>query len=273
MNFLIECRICGRPLKNKRSRAHHERRSHSEEEIKKIRKYRDKTWLYDRYVKKIKSVNDIAEELDCSISTICVWLKKHGIKIREQSETLRLGGKVKGENNPMYGKHHTEKTKKKIREKIPDKYGKDNPFYGKKHTVEMREKLSEIKIKHWIENPNYRNEWLKSDEAERIAIQNLGDYTNRGSNNPNWCGGISLYLNGWKVVRREIKKRDNYTCQNCGTTQRGCNKLGIKLHVHHRDGDTKNDKPENLTTLCAICHGVEQARIRANWTNKWGYNH
>jgi len=26
------------------------------------------------------------------------------------------------------------------------------------------------------------------------------------------------------------------------------------LQVHHRDGDKKNNEPENLTTLCANCH-------------------
>ena len=36
-----------------------------------------------------------------------------------------------GENNPMYGKKHTEEMKKKLSE---SRFGKGNPMYGKKHT-------------------------------------------------------------------------------------------------------------------------------------------
>ncbi len=36
-------------------------------------------------------------------------------------------------------------------------------------------------------------------------------------------------------------------CEACGTTD--------ELHGHHVDGNHSNDKPENIQTLCAICHG------------------
>lgn len=42
-----------------------------------------------------------------------------------------------GENAPMYGKHHTEETKEKIREAM---LGKNNPFYGKCHSDETKRK-------------------------------------------------------------------------------------------------------------------------------------
>jgi hypothetical protein len=66
-----------------------------------------------------------------------------------------------GENNPNYGKHRSDETKRKIgdaqRGKIiteesrikmseshKDKmFGENNPFYGKKHTKETRRKISE----------------------------------------------------------------------------------------------------------------------------------
>lgn len=60
----------------------------------------------------------------------------------------------KGENNPMYGKHHTEQTKQKQRlakqgkyngEKNPmygvHRYGKDSPNYGKVMSNEQKEKI------------------------------------------------------------------------------------------------------------------------------------
>lgn len=59
------------------------------------------------------------------------------------------------ENNPMYGKHLSEETRKKISEANKGKntgennpmydihrYGEDNPFYGKCHTQEAKDKIS-----------------------------------------------------------------------------------------------------------------------------------
>ena len=48
----------------------------------------------------------------------------------------------KGENNPMYGKHHTEKSKRKNREAHQ---GELNPFYGKTHSEESKRKNREAK--------------------------------------------------------------------------------------------------------------------------------
>ena len=61
-----------------------------------------------------------------------------------------------GENNYMYGKHHSEKTKEKLRllnigktasdetkKKMSEKRkGKNHPFYGKHHTDESKQKIS-----------------------------------------------------------------------------------------------------------------------------------
>lgn len=45
-----------------------------------------------------------------------------------------------GENNPMYGKHHSDETKKKISEALK---GEKNPWYGKHHSEERNAKLSD----------------------------------------------------------------------------------------------------------------------------------
>lgn len=67
----------------------------------------------------------------------------------------------KGENHPMYGRHHTPETKAKIsvkssqyrhsdesKKKIGDAHrgqhyndGEENPFYGQHHTDEVKEKI------------------------------------------------------------------------------------------------------------------------------------
>ena len=47
------------------------------------------------------------------------------------------------ENHPMYGKHHTEKTRQKMRENHADFNGEKHPMYGRKHTEESRKKMGE----------------------------------------------------------------------------------------------------------------------------------
>ena len=45
---------------------------------------------------------------------------------------------------------------------------------------------------------------------------------------------------------REARKYVKPTCERCGK--------GGRLHVHHRDEDYQNNRPENLQTLCPRCH-------------------
>lgn len=35
-------------------------------------------------------------------------------------------------------------------------------------------------------------------------------------------------------------------CETCGTT--------VDLHIHHKDRDVTNNRPENLASLCSSCH-------------------
>lgn len=52
------------------------------------------------------------------------------ITLKRSSESMN--GKYKGENNPFYGKHHTEETKKKLSEIRKTNFSGENaPWYGK----------------------------------------------------------------------------------------------------------------------------------------------
>lgn len=60
------------------------------------------------------------------------------------------------------------------------------------------------------------------------------------------------YGSDWNdKLRREIRKRDNYTCQECKITE---DDLGKPLDVHHVNDDQHNNKSENLLALCPACH-------------------
>lgn len=63
--------------------------------------------------------------------------------------------------------------------------------------------------------------------------------------------------------RNHIFRRDDYTCQKCGTPHRLINEYGIplpttdgELDLHHKRPVSQggDDSPENLITWCRICH-------------------
>jgi len=56
-------------------------------------------------------------------------------------------------------------------------------------------------------------------------------------------------------LKEQIKKRDNYECQNCGMTEEEhLIVIGTDLHIHHIDYDKTNCNKENLITTCKQCN-------------------
>ena len=66
-----------------------------------------------------------------------------------------------------------------------------------------------------------------------------------------------------KEFNEKIRKRDNYTCQECNKTQeQELADINRKLSVHHKGGDHFNNVDENAVTLCASCHGPHTRKQR-----------
>lgn len=96
----------------------------------------------------------------------------------------------------------------------------------------------------------------------------------RGQNCPSWLGGKSFEPYGTefnKELREEIRKRDNYRCQQCFRNQGELymnTKAGIrprKLYVHHIDYNKTNNDTSNLISLCLVCH-AQTNYGRKDWT-------
>jgi ssDNA-binding Zn-finger/Zn-ribbon topoisomerase 1 len=93
-----------------------------------------------------------------------------------------------------------------------------------------------------------------------------------------------LYNENWNdTIRPSILKRDNYKCKKCGVRHRSrgyydsskkfieCDeymisyaaKMNVKLiriilQVHHKNDNKKDDRNDNLITLCPKCHMNEE---------------
>lgn len=81
-----------------------------------------------------------------------------------------------------------------------------------------------------------------------------------GKHNPAWRGGYDEYYGpNWHQQRRAARRRDQYTCQRCGTTE---DALGRQLDVHHIQPFRtfritrylEANSLANLISLCAQCH-------------------
>lgn len=67
--------------------------------------YWNRDWLWNEYIIKNKSAQDIAKEMNCTDNNILFWIHKFDIPTRSISETRKVKrwGSF-GEKNPMYGK-------------------------------------------------------------------------------------------------------------------------------------------------------------------------
>ena len=104
--------------------------------------------------------------------------------------------------------------------------------------------------------------WLGKKRLDMIG--NLRGFK-KGNRPWNWLGGISFEPYGLEFnnkLKEKIRKRDNYTCQECGKKQK---ELGYKLHIHHIDYNKKNNQEKNLISLCRQCH-LKTNFNRKDWT-------
>ena len=191
--------------------------------------------------------------------------KKAAIKIGLHPNSTRT--RFKKGSSGFTGKH-TEETKKKIREararQGSNVWNKGLSGYKTKPCSEERKrKIGDAQRKK--KNHNWRggkprcvicDKQLTHYNSSRC--RGCGMKTTRGTAHWNWSGGLSrepypYYFR--ESLKREIRKRDNYTCACCG-------KWGNS--IHHIDYNKNNCLESNLITLCKSCN------TKANYhRNKW----
>ncbi|AVX31834.1 Homeodomain-like domain-containing protein [Carboxydocella thermautotrophica] len=57
-------------------------------------------------------------------------------------------------------------------------------------------------------------------------------------------------------LRDAVLQRDNYRCVECGmTAEEHLKKWGRPITIHHKNKNHKDNRLENMETLCLSCHG------------------
>jgi hypothetical protein len=118
-----------------------------------------------------------------------------------------------------------------------------NLSIGKKHKGRIFSDETLAKM-----SASQRKKILTEDHRRKIGL------SISGPNNRFWKDGRSYEEDKYgglftEYLKETIRKRDNYTCQECGLSDND-----ILFHVHHIDGIKTNNTESNLILLCASCH-------------------
>jgi 5-methylcytosine-specific restriction endonuclease McrA len=212
-----------------------------------------KLWTRKRWYKTISSeekeeamkIVEIARRAKLSVSHTG---KTHTKKTKDKIGKSHIGKTISEETRAKLKASWTPERRIKFGE---SRTGENNPNFGKSPSEETKAKKSKVAIKNW-KNPEIK---ARHEEAmNRPEVRANISASTSGENHYNWQNGKSFESYGLEFndnLRRQIRSRDNYTCQKCGATQE---ELGRKLDVHHIDYDKTNNNSENLICLCNVCH-------------------
>ena len=194
----------------------------------------------------------------------------------------------KGENNPFYGKKHSEESKKRMGAKkgsrpwnkdkrgiysdetlLKMKKAKENyvPWNNNMHGEKYLEHYPKGKI--WCDgltkNTDNRIAKIATKLEGRIFTEEHRKKISEsrwGENNPAWSGGNSFVPYSYKFnkkLKEQVAERDDYICQLCGNTN------VIDANIHHWDYDKMQTNPFFMIFMCRGCNAKLNYN-RDTWT-------
>lgn len=201
-----------------------------------------------------------------------VFKKGHKVNLgkkysEERKRKMSLGHK----GIPVWikGQHHSNETKMKISKRLKGrKLSKEHikrtseGLKGRKLSQEHKRRISEALIgKEFSEerrrkiSEGSKGKKLSDEHKRKLSEAHIGQFAKE--KHPNWKGGTSSentiirYSLEYKLWRKSVFVRDNYTC-------RMCNKRGCRLRAHHLWDFAKFPELRfainNGITLCVKCH-------------------
>lgn len=209
-----------------------------------------------------------------------IWFGRHHTDEAKKKISLANKGKIYG----FKGRHHTEETKMKLslshkgkklskehkrkislankghlcwcrgltketnkilKERSLKFSGKNAPFYGRHHSEKAKLKIKNAEINFYKTHSHARLGMSNSlEHNKKIRIAKLGE------KNPNWKGNNVTKEAGWQRARYWYNIPE--PCKNCGSKS---------VEHHHKDGNSLNNKPENIEWSCRRCHMITDGRM------------
>ena len=168
------------------------------------------------------------------------------LKFNRGKNHHNYGMDVNGKKNPNYKDGRT------LKEHYCKKCGKkitwQTAIYGLGFCYSCSKKgINSSLYKPELHKPNYCIDCGK--KLKTLNSKRCYSCSKKKEKNSSWIDGRSYepYPPEFNdQLKKQIKQRDNFTCQLCGTKK--------MLAIHHIDYDKKNCNSDNLITLCRSCN-------------------
>lgn len=121
--------------------------------------------------------------------------------------------------------------------------GASNPWCGKDRPCESCGNT----------NPNYEARYC-SRVCHKNAIYDAYIARWKNGEEDGMCGHDSTS----KQIERYLRAVHGNACQKCGWDCPNLHTGKVPLQIHHKDGDYRNNKEENLELLCPNCHSLTE---------------
>lgn len=146
---------------------------------------------------------------------------------------------------------------------------------------------------------SFNNVRKEKQEKERKKCTNCGIKINKGSKK--YCSKkcemifkFDKYIKNWKSgkisgkcgdsispnIKRYIFEKFESKCTKCGWSKVNPYTGLIPLHVDHTDGNSRNNKEENLDLICPSCHSLtgnygalNKGKSKREYRNKWRHKY
>ncbi|NSW84546.1 MAG: HNH endonuclease [Syntrophothermus sp.] len=179
-----------------------------------------KSTLEQLYLHDMLGCTEIAKRFGVTPKTVHKHLKRYGIPTRDFYEASKLPDRT-GPKNPMYGKHYTEEEKQKKSQHMKALIAQNGHWCkGKKLSEETKKRISE---------------------------------SMRGENNPRWNGGRrskGVYIEVYAPDHPYRNKARNTVYEHRLVMEKHLGRYLLPNEVvHHKNGDTTDNRLENLQLI------------------------
>ena len=250
--------------------------------------FRDKDWLYQEYIVKNRTAQDIADQCNIDVRNLRKYIENFGFCLKmgdiyEKMPKDLLYKEYAGNHKSVYViadeyNLSIESVRKLLLEyEIPVRtYQESMRIYYDEHNGREIKRQQSLEI--WA-NDDFRakmceiNKQSANMDEHRIALSAALQHISVEE----WTGYISSenkmirHRTEYSDWRNAVFVRDNYTCQCCGARNKSGNGKSVYLHAHHLEGFANNPDlrfdVNNGVTLCRECH---DPRFEGSFHNVYG---